>query len=94
MRYGHIATDFELRGGFRITLFLASGIAVERDLSRLFLRSPIFRAARGKFAQMRLREDGALEWPNGADICPDVLVWGGAPPCSGDRAPLARLKIG
>jgi len=21
-------------------------------------------------------------WPNGADLCPDVLIWGGLPPKS------------
>ena len=26
----------------------------------------------------------AVSWPNGADLCSDVVIWGGAPPS--DRA--------
>jgi hypothetical protein len=33
---------------------------------------------------MRFREfsveGGTLVWPTGADLCPDVLIWGGMPP--------------
>jgi hypothetical protein len=25
-------------------------------------------------------EAGTLVWPNGADLCSDVLIWGGLPP--------------
>lgn len=27
-----------------------------------------------------LVERGTLVWPNGADLCPDVLIWSGVPP--------------
>jgi hypothetical protein len=31
------------------------------------------------FRQVRV-QDGTLVWPNGADVCPDVLYYGGPPP--------------
>ncbi len=31
------------------------------------------------FREMRV-EDGSLVWPNGADLCPDLVIWGGLPP--------------
>jgi hypothetical protein len=32
-----------------------------------------------RFGKARLKH-GALEWPNGADICPDLLYYGGPAP--------------
>jgi len=32
------------------------------------------------FRKVRIEECGGLEWPNGADICPDLLYYGGSPP--------------
>ena len=36
-------------------------------------------SAQALFAQVRA-EGGGVAWPNGADLCPDVLIWGGMPP--------------
>jgi len=36
------------------------------------------------FAKVRV-EGGTVVWPNGADLCPDVLIWGGAPPEEGQQ---------
>jgi hypothetical protein len=56
-------------------------IDFEKDLEgRLFgaLRDPVL------FRQVRV-EGGTLVWPNGADVCPDVLYHEGAPPWSKAR---------
>lgn len=67
--------------GFRVELKLTNGEVVQRDLSP-YLTGPIFDAIREDEDQFRrLRaEDGTVVWPNGADLCPDVLIWGGLPP--------------
>lgn len=60
---------------------LTDGQVVDRDLSTL-LTGPIFEAVRGDesfFRQVQV-EAGGLAWPNGADLCPDMVIWGGLPP--------------
>lgn len=67
--------------GFRVELKLTNGEVVQRDL-RPFLKGPIFDSIRedeNQFRQVRV-EDGTVVWPNGADLCPDVVIWGGPPP--------------
>jgi len=67
--------------GHCVQLTLTDGRVIDRDL-HLLLHGPIFaeiRADRDRFQQLRV-EDGTLVWPNGADLCPDTLIWGGPPP--------------
>ncbi len=67
--------------GFRLRLTLTDDSVVERDVSAL-LRGPIFEPLRqdpGLFRAVRV-EGGTVVWPNGADLCPDVLIWNGPPP--------------
>jgi hypothetical protein len=67
--------------GFCLRLTLTNGTTVERDLSPLLV-GPVFEAVRSDravFCRVRV-EDGTVVWPNGADLCPDVLIWGGPPP--------------
>lgn len=67
--------------GFRLQLTLTDGRVVERDISGLLV-GPIFepiRKDRALFCQVRT-EAGTVVWPNGADLCPDVVIWGGPPP--------------
>jgi hypothetical protein len=67
--------------GHRVQLTLTDGRVIERDLGPM-LKGPVFSEIRGdreRFQQMRV-EGGTLVWPNGADLCPDVLIWGGLPP--------------
>ena len=67
--------------GFRVRLKLTDGRSVERDLEEL-LTGPVFAGIRGnpeRFRELRV-DGGTLVWPDGADLCPDVLIWGGLPP--------------
>ena len=67
--------------GHRLRLRLTNGQVIERDVRGL-LSGPIFEAVKSDpdlFRQVRA-EGGTLVWPNGADLCPDVLIWGGPPP--------------
>ena len=67
--------------GFRLRLRLTNDVVVERDVSEL-MRGPIFEDLRRTpemFRDVRV-EGGTVVWGNGADLCPDVLIWGGPPP--------------
>jgi hypothetical protein len=67
--------------GFRVRLKLTDGRVVERDLAD-FLTGPVFAGIRSnpeRFRELRV-DGGTLVWPGGADLCPDVLIWGGLPP--------------
>ena len=67
--------------GFRLRLGLSDGRTVERDVEAL-LAGPVFeeiRSNRAVFEQVQI-EAGTVVWPNGADLCPDTLIWGGIPP--------------
>ena len=69
--------------GFRLRLTLTDGSIVERDITDL-LMGPLFETIRKDavaFRQVTV-ESGTVVWPNGADLCPDVLIWGGPPPKS------------
>ena len=80
--------------GYWLRMTLTNGQLVERDLSDI-LAGPIFeplRADPGLFRQVRV-EGGTVVWPNGADLCPDVLIWDGPPPKEGGSPPAAlRLR--
>src|SRR5258708_779463 len=72
--------------GFKLRLTLTDGTAIERDVSRLLV-GPVFEPIRkdpAAFAKVRA-EGGTVVWPNGADLCPDVLIWGGGPPAEGQQ---------
>ena len=78
--------------GFRVRLTLTDGTTIERDLS-LLLRGPVFEriaADPQTFREVRVT-DGALSWPGGADLCPDMVIWGGPPPAESDQVPSAAL---
>jgi hypothetical protein len=67
--------------GFCLHLTLTDGSVVQRDIADLLV-GPVFEPIRSdakRFREVRV-EEGTVTWPNGADLCPDVLIWGGAPP--------------
>ena len=69
---------------FKLRLTLTDGSVIERDVARLLV-GPVFDPSRedpAVFEKLRV-EGGTVIWPNGADLCPDVLIWGGAPPQQG-----------
>jgi len=73
---------------FRLRLHLTNDTVVERDV-RPLLRGPIFDEllqSPQKFRAVRA-EGGTVVWENGADLCPDVLIWGGPPPASPSSIP-------
>ncbi len=81
--------------GFRLRLTLTNGVVVERDIADL-LTGPVFEAIRTDphlFQQVRV-EAGTVAWPNGADLDPDVLIWGGLSPKDPiSPPPLLTLKV-
>ncbi len=66
---------------FRLRLTLTDGRTIERDIESLLV-GPVFEPIRNDATvfQAATVEGGTVVWPNGADLCPDVLIWGGPPP--------------
>jgi len=79
---------------FRLRLTLTDGSVVERDVAGLLV-GPVFdplTSDRSAFRNVKV-EAGTLVWPNGADLDPDVLIWGGASPTTPAQPPQSlRLK--
>jgi hypothetical protein len=67
--------------GFGLRLTLTDGSVVERDLTELLV-GPVFGPLRNGLENFRkvTVEAGTIVWPNGADLDPDVLIWGGPAP--------------
>ncbi|MBA3753996.1 MAG: DUF2442 domain-containing protein [Nitrospira sp.] len=85
--------EADILNGFLVRLTLTNGTIIERDIGNL-LTGPIFDSIRTDpqmFRQLRVH-GGTLVWANGADLCPDVLIWGGAPP-QGDKKPPSILTL-
>src|SRR3972149_1507904 len=87
--------EVEVLEGFRLRLTLTDGSTVERDISAL-MTGPVFEPLKRDAQSFRMvrAEGGTVVWSNGADWCPDVLIWGGPPPEDAeepDRRPGARV---
>ena len=79
--------EVKVLDGFKLRLALTDGSVVERDVLSLLV-GPVFEPVRkdpSLFGKVRA-EGGTIVWPNGADLCPDVLIWGGAPPAEGQTS--------
>lgn len=76
-----VITDVKPLAKFRVRLTFKNGVKKTVDLSKK-LRGPLFEKLRSTrlFARVKVDEAGGLEWPNGADICPDLLYYDGPPP--------------
>ena len=77
----------------RLRLRLTDGSTIEHDVSRLLVGS-VFDPIREQpemFARVRI-DGGTVSWPNGADLCPDVVIWGGAPPSDPTAQPEVTLS--
>jgi len=76
MKYLNRLKNFSLVGGYRVRLTFRDGYTGEVDLWPLFanpqgpLTEPFGDAA---FFQKAFLDEGTLAWPNGYDICSDVL---------------------
>jgi hypothetical protein len=80
--------------GFWLRLWLSDGSVVERDVSAL-LWGPVFERLRSDpefFASARA-DHGTVAWPGDVDLCPDVLIWDGAPPRDVTERPAVRLVL-
>ncbi len=66
----------------RIRVRFTNGEQREIDLTPYIATGPIFEPVRTNPAFFRsvVVDGGTLTWSNGADIDPDVLYYGGAPP--------------
>lgn len=66
---------------YRVRLWFKGGRAKVVDLER-HLHGRMFAPLRkpNMFRKVRVCEGGGIEWPNGADICPDLLYYDGTPP--------------
>ena len=68
-------------GSYVVRLRFDDGTEKELDLGP-YLRGPVFEPLRDpdKFREVYVDKDlGTIVWPNGADMCPDVLYHGRAP---------------
>ncbi len=53
----------------------------------------VSRVPKLRLEQVRV-EGGTAVWPNGADLCPDVLIWNGPPPAEADSERIESSRTG
>lgn len=76
MKYLNRLKSFALAGGYRVRLTFRDDYTGEADLWPLFAnpRGPLTESFRDPaFFQRAFLDEGTLAWPNGYDLCSDVL---------------------
>lgn len=69
-------TQVRSQGGCRLAITFEDGVRADLDFAPLVERGGLFAGLKDSavFAQVRVDPEAeTLVWPNGADICPDVL---------------------
>jgi len=81
--------------GLRVRLLFTDGTKRELDLTP-YLRGPVFETLKrdpALFRAVRVDEElGTIVWPNGADLCPDVLYAGRTPAVWEQEAAASEVK--
>ncbi|OWY71390.1 molybdopterin-guanine dinucleotide biosynthesis protein A [cyanobacterium TDX16] len=73
-------TEVRPLDGYRLLLTFEGGDSREVDVSSIVTFDGVFKPLQDKsyFRQVRVEpEIGTIVWPNGADLCPDVLFESG-----------------
>lgn len=77
-----------------LRLTLTDGSVVDRDVTNL-LRGPVFEVLRAdpdRFREVRV-SGGTVIWPDGLDLDPDVLIWGGPANDAAAARPARSLRL-
>jgi hypothetical protein len=78
-----------------LRLTLNDGQVIERYVGEA-IWGVVFKAVRtdpAVFAAAYI-DSGAVSWPGGADLDPEVTIWGGPPPEDPSARPVHRLRLG
>ncbi len=92
-------TDVRYLGEHRLAITFEDGVQAEMDFTPLTEGGGVFRLLRdtSRFAEVRIDPEAeTLVWPDGADVCPDVLyhVATGAPlPGQPDRCVATLVRV-
>ncbi len=96
--YPH-AIQLNLIGDYRLSIRFEDGTEAELDFAPMLTAGGIFNELKdpARFAAVRVDSDAqTIVWPNGADICPDVLyhLATGAPlPGPLENPPARRIRL-
>ena len=74
--------------GIGLQLTLSDGSVIDRNVKSLLI-GKLFKEIRHDpclFSRVFAANDLPVAWPNGADLCPDVLIWGRSAPRGGRGA--------